>query len=80
MPPALSRAQIAVICTPIFCKKNIDPIVQEKALINGVNDEIIELIDESSILSVDSVNDLINILFSALITVSYTHLTLPTKA
>ena len=42
-------------------------MVQVKALIKGVNDEIIELIDESSIFAVDSVKDLINTLFRALI-------------
>ena len=41
-------------------------MVQVKALIKGVNDEIIELIEESSIFAVDSVKDLINTLFRAL--------------
>ena len=41
-------------------------MVQVKALIKGVNDEIIELIEESSIFAVDSVSDLINTLFKAL--------------
>ena len=41
-------------------------MVQVKALIKGVNDEIIELIEESSIFAVDSVRDLINTLFKAL--------------
>ena len=42
-------------------------MVQVKALIKGVNDEIIEIIEESSIFAVDSVRDLINNLFRALI-------------
>ena len=42
-------------------------MVQVKALIKGVNDEIIELIEESSIFAVDSVSDLINTLFTFLL-------------
>lgn len=45
-------------------------MVQVKALIKGVNDEIIELIEESSIFAVDSVSDLINTLFKALMIIT----------
>jgi len=56
---------MAVICTPIFCKKKIEPIVHVNAFIYGVSEDTIELIEESLIFEVDSVKDLIKTLLRA---------------